>query len=709
MKKLKWVDDSDLYEISENNTGLTHYLDDGYAQWTLGPGRDFEVTETIRQPAKPADYRFFSIVRNLSERLEIGIALGTAEPTSNSSRTPTNDHLIARLPIRTRSEIAGHEVIALEPYVPPHGLAPKQTIVFGIIDDSFNPVHERFLVEDDGGHQSTRFDYLWAQDGISSDANLASVNHGREYTRQDINAVLNQNPNLDETTMLKRLGLIDMRSQEFQPNPLQLNVTHGNFVSNIAAGYSKFDDTAINRRIVAAQLPIMATQDTSGSTLISSIICSIQYIFERAKAMSEATGIALPVVINFSYGLFGGPHNGKHIVEQAFIENSEVYRADVKNLIGGDDVPVEIVLPAGNNALGQAHAVTKKATRNNQKLNLDLNLRVQPQDQTSSYVEFWLPKNASKTKIEVVLPDGNKENFKLDDLNNPFGQVLAKKLGSKVTQKTIVARLKLNNPIRDADNDPSGNYWRVLLAIAPTLVLDEDRMPAPAGIWEIKVSAKIPKNACLESWIQRDVAVSGASIEARQAYFEDAVYEDHRFDALTDISVYDRCDTQIKRNGTISGVATFKSTDDEKIGVTIVGGYQWSNNAGSFYSAAGSDITRNVETMVTTDTSRALAGILSIGTNSGSTKSLSGTSVGSPQAARLLTDAIAEFLPEDRDQFSRSAALSAYGTGPVARPTTDNPERLTNDVIRIERNEASRLSPVMALKDNVERGRHTSA
>lgn len=708
MSALEWLEDSNLYKITESNTGQKYLLNDAYAQWTLGLGRDFEVTESIREPGEPGDYRYFSVVGELDETPKIGLALDEAQAT-NIKKAPTNNNqLIQRLPIREYAELKDQTVTALAPYDPPHGLSPKQAIVIGVIDDSFNPVHERFLVENKAKSFGTRFDYLWVQDTQSSPSDPAQVTHGREYKRQEINAELNRDPSRDEIEILESLGLVEMGSAEFQPNPLQYKMTHGGFVANLAAGYTTNDKDNLDRRIVAAQLPIMATQDTSGATLISSIISSIQYIFDRAKLMSEATSKALPVIINFSYGLFGGPHNGKHIVEQAFLKNAEAYRNNVKDLTGGEFVPVEIVLPAGNNALAQSHAATKQAKNANEKLKLDLNLRVQPEDQTSSFVEFWLPKGSAKSEFEIKLPDGTSTKFNIDHLDKPFGRVLALKAKNKVDKKTVVARIKLDCPLRDADADETQNYWRVLLAIAPTLLLDTQRRPAPAGIWQIKMMAKVPKGSCLNTWVQRDVAVSGASFQARQAYFEDEVYEENRFDRYSDISVYDRGETQIKRNGTISGIATFSAKPNSKIGLTVVGGYQWSNDAGAFYTAAGADMVPNPGTMVATDTSRALGGILSIGTLSGSTLALNGTSVGSPQVVRLLADAIAKIAPEDRDQYSRKQALADFGTGPIVRPSKSRTELLTNSVIRKERNESTRLSPLKGLKDNIERGRYSS-
>ncbi|MEO0811013.1 MAG: hypothetical protein AAFW82_10355, partial [Pseudomonadota bacterium] len=372
---------------------------------------------------------------------------------------------------------------------------------------------------------------------------------------------------------------------------------------------------------------------------------------------------------NFSYGLFGGPHNGKHIVEQAFLKNAKKYRNAVRNLAGGKSVPVEIILPAGNNALAQSHARTMTATRSHKRAKLPINLRIQPEDHTSSFVEFWLPRDASHTKINITLPDGSEAKFKLNDLNEPFGQILAVKAKTEIKQRTIVARLKLDCPLREAKKDGAENYWRILLSIAPTVLLDSERRPAPAGIWRIDISAKIPKDAYLSSWIQRDVAVSGASFQARQSYFEDSVYENNRFDNLTDIAVTDRGNTHIKRNGTTSGIATLSTSAKSKIGITVVGGYKWSNNAGCAYSAAGSNEVKSAQTMAVADTSRALNGILSIGTLSGSVGSLGGTSVASPQIARLLADAIAKIPPDKRNQYSREQALATLGTGPITRPS----------------------------------------
>ncbi len=73
---------------------------------------------------------------------------------------------------------------------------------------------------------------------------------------------------------------------------------------DIAAGFDR--QSAPDWRIVAVQLPLETTRDSSGSSLTPYAVDAVKYILMKAEEIA-GTGPKLPVVINFSYGIVAGP------------------------------------------------------------------------------------------------------------------------------------------------------------------------------------------------------------------------------------------------------------------------------------------------------------------------------------------------------------------------------------------------------------------
>ena len=71
----------------------------------------------------------------------------------------------------------------------------------------------------------------------------------------------------------------------------------------------------MNRPIIAVQLPVSVTEDTSGSKLTAYAAAAIHYIVDRADRLA-GNGPRLPIVINFSYGMLAGPHDGTLHIER---------------------------------------------------------------------------------------------------------------------------------------------------------------------------------------------------------------------------------------------------------------------------------------------------------------------------------------------------------------------------------------------------------
>ena len=105
-----------------------------------------------------------------------------------------------------------------------------------------------------------------------------------------------------------------------------------------------------DRPIVCVQLPARTTANTSGGDLSPYAADALWYIRDRADDIGRSLGLhPLPVVINFSYGAIGGPHDGTSDLEL-------LMDALIRERMAVHGVPLEIVLPAGNSHLLRCHA-----------------------------------------------------------------------------------------------------------------------------------------------------------------------------------------------------------------------------------------------------------------------------------------------------------------------------------------------------------------
>lgn len=743
MTDLTWFKESGVYLMpiaGGESPGLI--IHDGYSQWNLGAGADFELSEELKSTRQEkGDYSYAIEIKNLLDtntdpmrseddaapRWEgqvVGLALPVDEQNLNGQEVPrVITSLVVKLPV-PKSAVAQPVAQPAKPtYERPCGLNGDEVVIIGIIDDSINIVHERFLSEGKHG-DSSRVDFAWIQDASTVDG--STTKYGREWTRSQIDDILRRIGN-DEDELLEALDLVGRHAPRYRPGPLRRRMSHGTHVADLAAGYDAADPVGVQRRLIAVQLPALASQDSSGASLIASIFDGIHYLFDRALIMSEAMGVAIPVVVNFSYGFGGGGRNSFHVLERAFIAAARRYREQLarKLLTGHEFVPVEFAIPAGNMHLSRNHAATTISQAGEGRINkkeLTVDLCLQPEDLTSSYVEVWFPNNAADVRVNLTRPDGRIDKFDLSLGGIPEGQVLAvKKIGgTEPDRQTIVARIKLDAPnlVPLAVRVSPIHEYRLLLCFAPTMVLDGARSALPHGRWKIQVCADVPNGGRIEAWIQRDESVSGLGARGRQAYFDDDLYTASQFDPLTDLAVSDTTDSQVRRDGTLSGIASGRSrfvlpTEDPRIGVTIVGGYRWRSKAASVYSAAGSEPVADLagnplgipapHVLAVADTSRVLPGVLAAGSKSGSRVALNGTSIASPQVARLLADAIGKFAPMDRHEYCRERALSDSIIGETPRPSPAHSELASQEVIRQERVAMGLVDVHKALSESVRR------
>ena len=715
INSLKWFEDtnSDIIPIGAKNFRVS----DSYSQWILRHGADFDLSQEL-QKEDAKDFKFIIIYKKLANAGSINAASTNIQlfdfQSSNIAATQNNGSIdfIARLPLRKRSVLKGTRNCTPDE-LDFDDCNPARMVIVGVIDDAINIGHQRFR---DSKGQS-RVDYAWVQEADKL-AN-SSVPFGCEWTRNDINAAI-QTHRDDDVAMMDELELIGKLQGPYRSNPLLLHTSHGTHVADLAAGYSP-EENKINRRLITVQLPSLATQDTSGAALIASVLEAARYVFERALIVSKRVMYPVPVVLNFSYAFNNGPRNGHHILERTLRKLAKSYKEETKKITCksdkkpcGEAAPVELVLPAGNSHLARTHAHFMMSEFDGIG-SLDLPLRLQPDDKTSSFLEIWYPKSTENIKLEIERPDGTLNAISLDTKVLNKSMVLAKPTLDDVNLpnvKTIVARVSLDTP----NNTPQGvmrdasAHFRVLVVFAPTNIPDKGRLATQHGIWKVRVLGDLKASEKIQAWIQRDESVSGFARRGRQAYFDDSSYEAQRFDEMGDLAVFDdNCNVSgVRRNGTLSGIATNVLDDDTGQKFIVVGGYRWDNNAAAMYSSAGSDQIFGPLVMCSSDTSRVLNGILAAGTMSGTKAIQDGTSVTAPQVVRLLADQLENEYRDlnDRKDFDSHIILESLVNVPP-RPTVDDPELAHTNIIRRERVEKGLLPIADDLKLNIVRGVET--
>jgi hypothetical protein len=263
------------------------------------------------------------------------------------------------------------------------------TVVMGIIDVGIAFVHARVRK----ALTQSRVEYWWQQDGPWS-AKPGALSVGTELVRGQINQLLNTCTHggaVDEDELYQRAGLIDVHREGH--NAVAWRGAHGTHVMDLAAGYD-IAEARDDRPLVIVQLPARTTADTSGGDLGYYADYAIQYILDRAQKIGSARGLAnLPVVINFSYGKIAGPHDGTSEIERMIEDH--IARAAARG------VTLRVVLPAGNNYLARCHAQRSFDRPGRTRA---LHWRIQPDDQTPSYLEIWMPQRpAGKARARVEL------------------------------------------------------------------------------------------------------------------------------------------------------------------------------------------------------------------------------------------------------------------------------------------------------------------
>jgi hypothetical protein len=512
-------------------------------------------------------------------------------------------------------------------------------VVIGVIDDAIAFAHERFRNVDG----TSRVQFFWNQDATPWTSGVA---YGREFKKNglvgiDNSMTLETHAGLvDEDAVYRRMRHLDMANLAHKP--LAWRTGHGTHVMDIAAGENPAAAPA-DRPIIGVQLPVHATQDTSGAHFGRYALDGLWFILDRAERLAPAPP---PAVVNISYGFIAGPHDGSSILEVA-----------IDQMIALRPAPFAVVLPAGNSHLARCHARLQLAPLGRDTLPW----RLQPEDYTPSYMEIWLPHRpagvaAARVRLRIR-PPGAAWSPWVNEGDSWFWQPGADVLCEAVYHNSVA---------------PGRNRNMILIAAAPTAVLQANREVAPSGLWEIEIQ-NLGARAAVHAWIQRDDTPFGYPARGRQSYFDAddyAVYDDAGRDREDDNG------SIVRRRNMINSISTGSNT-------VVVGGFHRKDWRAAKYSAGGRPIrpargapeSDGPDAMAVSDDSVVHSGVLGAGTRSGSCVSMFGTSVAAPQITRWIADRMAAGQPFDRQavsDFARVGAAPGYRTEanppPGARP-----------------------------------------
>ncbi len=521
----------------------------------------------------------------------------------------------------------------------------KPLVIMAVIDDGIPFAHSAFRCRES---RRTRIDYYWNQSAKKPSETPVgpgpSVLFGREFPGHDIDRLTDQLDG-EEDVIYRNAGVLGGRGMPV--SSLAGAYSHGAHVAGLAAGDWP-EDCEANVRIIAVDLPVSSSWDTSGYGKDMFVLSAMHYIFDRADRIAEAYGVSsAPLIVNLSYGYSGGPKDGTGLIEQAMGEMIRHRRTAMK-------APTALVMPSGNMFLDRLHAVVTEEHISGSKT-AKLPWSISHYDRTSSFMEIWLPTKVDPVDFRFVLktPAGDSvvDTKDVDDMHF-FKNIHVG--GDRVGQFSI------DRPGHADVRREDGSALlqsRVMIAIAPTETLN--RLPAaPAGHWQVEISYAPGRDqgglsghasnifgelvpADIRCWIQRDVSFGNGNTGAKQSFFDDPL--NSLYDELgrrRDIDSVWRPGFLVRRFGSLNGMSTHRT-------VMVVGGYIESEHRVAPYSSAGS-LRKNDETewalmagdqvncVAACERSSTTFGISSIGTRSGTFFAMNGTSVAAPQVSRKL-------------------------------------------------------------------------
>lgn len=510
-----------------------------------------------------------------------------------------------------------------------------QPVVTAIVDDQIGFANERFRKSSDETRMIGHFVHQQEAFVVGLKPNFSLIQVGGMFGPEFINGLLETKDEIEiyrkvDAAVSNEIGdpgfeLLSELFAFFEAALLEKGFvplrehreSHGTFITDIAAGHP-VECNVKDRPILTFDLSRLSTSDTSGTRLDVHSVLAVMFLTGVSPFIEDAQNA--PMVINFSYALRAGPKDGTGFAEE---EMARLVR-DRHN----SGAPTWLVLPSGNGFREQCHArLSPKASETQQ-----VEWRIQPDDQTPSYVEIWTDPIDGGV-ITILAPSLEPQDIELTTEDSVWNFNVGTKTLARVFRQNIDGRV------------------RITIAVAPTSTPDRPDAAAPSGNWIIAAHAGM-EGFAIHLDVQRDDTPDGFSRHARQSYFDGPNIGALDRDTM-DYTAPMPASEPVQREYTLSSYGT--SNDDQ---VLVVGGAidQDTLTRAALYSASGPGLGgRNApDVSAISDETRTHAGRLGSGMYSGSTAFFSGTST----AAALVTRQIVDALSKD-PSLDKSALITA--------------------------------------------------
>ncbi|GGF85382.1 Subtilase family protein [Mameliella alba] len=381
--------------------------------------------------------------------------------------------------------------LANDPMPPePAGAVPPSPTpgapIVAIIDDGIGFLNARFCRGT--APRRTRFHALWLQALEQQARTPKGTLAGRILDTAEIDDLLARG---DESTTYAALNAAIYPDRTRDETGFA--TTHGTHVLDLAAGADpeNADDPARDWPLLGVQLPPESIDDTSGTWVESYLVMGLRWILRQA-ARVDATA---PVIVNVSLGVLAGPKDGTHFVEHQMAREAQTWEE-----VTGQ--PVRLVW-----AFGNSYRSSQVARLTPTEVPAQLDWRVQPDDETASFIEIHCRNGASADlQLGLTAPDGTTSG--LAQLQPGEIRSLEREDGAALARVYHVPARK-----RDKQTEQQAYY---VLALAPTRGQKAGEPEAPAGAWIVSLQG----SGEVLVQVQRDDAIRGSEVRGRQSYLD---------------------------------------------------------------------------------------------------------------------------------------------------------------------------------------------